>query len=429
MERVGLAHKQAQTEAENRANLAQLEAKRVADLRTVEQDRTAKIRLAETQAEAERLAAEQVRKIDRDAERTTAEAKRLESEELAKAERAKKIALVEANQLAEGMKVEADAQAEATRIQVQTETQSESIRAETKAQAEQIRAEAEARATEKRAEAAKIRAEATRAETAAPGLAQAEVEAAQIEVAEKQVGVTRAEGLAQAEVAQAQAAAEAERVQRLKDVEINAQTQLAELYDKAPVLVELERMRVEFEHEERLANIRAETQLKAFEAIAPSMRIHIYGNGGQASQILTEVMSFSHGLQQLSDEVPVVGRLLKGSDHNGAALSLNGLSQFLPYIQQILSGMNPRMISSLKVGDLIERLGPVIAGQEDLVSALSHLRQDTNFRVLGDLPIKPLLGLIGVNLPENSATVNKEDELVMALSEGDESQDPEDKDK
>jgi len=59
-----------------------------------------------------------------------------------------------------------------------------------------------------------VRADATRAEAAAPGLAEAEVASARVQVAEKQVAVTRAEGLAQVEVTRAQAVADVERLLR-----------------------------------------------------------------------------------------------------------------------------------------------------------------------------------------------------------------------
>ena len=306
------------------------------------------------------------------AELTEAEASRLRREELAEAERAREIALVEANKSAEALKLAAEAEARAVQIKVDVETQSELVRAE-----------AEATATEKRAKAAKVRAEATKAETAASGLAEAEVEAARVQVAEKQVSVTRAEGLAQAEVAKAQANAEAEKLQKLKAVEIEAQEKLASLYGEAPVLVDLERLRIQLGHQERIATIQAETSLKAFEAIAPSLKVHIFGNGGQTGQILANVMALSHGLTQVGEEVPLVGRMLNG-DANGGAKSageplvlanwLPKLSQFGPYLQQALADVNPRMLSSLKVADVVERLGPVVAGEESLTSALSSMK-------------------------------------------------------
>lgn len=401
--KVELAQKLAQTEVTNKAELAQMEAERQADLRGMQQKREAGLRLVATETEAERLAVEQARQIERDAERTQAEAKRLRSEELAAAERAKEVALLEANQIAEGMKVEAATEANNLRIKAEAEANALRIQAETESNAELIRADAEANATEKRARAAKIRAQATRAETAAPGLAQTEVEAARVEVAEKQVVVTRAEGLAEAEVAQAKATAEAEREKQLKEIEIEAQRRLADLYTQTPVLVELEKIRMNLAHEERLVAIQTEAQLKAIEAIAPSMNVNIIGNGGQTSRILTEVMSFSKGLQYVGKEIPTIGQLLDGSNSNGNNFQplFSNISRFTPYLQQVLADVNPRMFSSLKVSDLIDRLGPAIAGEEDLVSTLNHLREDANFRVVGDLPVKPLLSLFGLNLSNN----------------------------
>ncbi len=406
--KVQLAEKLSEAEVQKDAQLAQLKAEREAELRAMQQQRDAKIHLAETEAEAERLAVEQVRKIERDAERTTAEAKRLEAEQLAAAERAKKVALVEAQQLAEAMEVEAEAESRALKVKATAETEAELIRADAETKAELVRAEAEASATEKRAKAAKIRAEATRAETAAPGLAQAEVEAAGVEVAEKRVAVTRAEGLAKAEVAQAQAVAEAERQQRLKQVEIDAQREMVELYEQAPILVDMEKLRMQFEHEEKLAMKQIDAYLKAFEAIAPSMHIRIYGDGGQVSRIMTDVMSLARGLNYLGEEIPAVGSLLAPIANEDQETQkpfqavASSLRRFMPYIRQVLRDVNPRMFSSLRVADLVDRLQPVVAGHEDLSTALTRLKENVNFRVVGDLPLAPLLRLLGIRIPEET---------------------------
>ncbi len=411
--KVQLDQKLGQGEAEKEAQIARITTERAAELRAIQQKRDAAILLAETEAEAERLALDQAREIERKAERTQAEAMRLREEELAAADRAKEVALTQANQTGEALKVEADAEARALQLKVEAETK-----------AELLRADADATASEKRAQAAKIRAEATRAETAAPGLAEAEVEAARVEVAEKQVAVTRADGLAQAEVAQAQAETEAERMRRMKEVEINAQKQLVALYDQAPVLVELEKLRMEHEHEERLTTLQMDAYLKAFEAIAPGVKVNIFGNGNQTSRIFTDLMSFSHGARLLGDEIPFVGRVLDGNVSGG-----NGhvplLGQFIPYVQQVLADMNPRMFSSLKIVDLIDRLDPVLAGREDLATALGNIREDANFRVVGDLPVKPLLRFFGFNLgaatpgddmglDEDSTLEKDEAELTLA---------------
>ncbi len=397
---VQLNEQLSQAEAEKEAKLARLKAERQAELRAMQQKRNAEISLAETEAEAERAALDQIRQIERNAERTEAEAKRLRAEELAAAERAKEVALLEANQLGEALKVEAEAESRSLQIKAEAETN-----------AELIRAEAEATATEKRAQAAKIRAEATRAEVAAQGLAETEVEEAKVQVAEKQVAVTRAEGLAGAEIDRAKAAAEAERLQQLKkveieaekkfrDVEINAKKEMLALYDQSPVLVDMEKIRMQFEHNERVLKMQTDAYLEAFRSIAPGVRVHIYGNGGQANQIITDLLSLSQGVHHLGEEIPAVEQLLQG---NGAGVDIaREFNQFVPYLRQVLADVNPRMFSSLKIADVVERLEPVVAGQQDLATALADLKQDAHFRVVGDMPIAPVLRLFGINLPEGA---------------------------
>ncbi len=405
--KVQLAQQIGVAEAKKEANLAQLQTERQAELRAIQQERTAKIQLAQTEAEAARMAVAQAKEIERKAALTQAEAARLDQEELALAERTKEVALVEAQQLAEALKLEASAEANALQIKVDAQTKMELVKAE-----------AEATATEKRAHAAKIRAQATKAETAASGLAEAEVEAARVSVSEQRVAVTRAEGLAQAEVAQALAVAEAEKLERLKAVEINAQKELALLYEQAPILVDLEKMRMQLNHEEKIATIQAETSLKAFEAIAPGIKVNIFGNGGQTGQLLSNVMALSHGLNQIGDEIPFVSNLLNGSQGDGESTSVSRqqlaqwtprLAQFLPYIQQLVGEMNPRVLSSLKVADVVERLGPVVAGQENLVTALSNIKEDATFRVIGDMPISPILRILG--LENGNGTIIEEIEV------------------
>jgi uncharacterized membrane protein YqiK len=403
--KVQLGQTLGEAEETKEAQLARLKAEREAELKAIQQRRAAEIRLMETQAEAERLAVEQARSIERAAEQTQADAKRLRQEELEAAQRAKEIALVEANQIGESLKVEAESQARALQMKVDAETK-----------ADLVKAEAEATATEKRAQAAKIRAEATRAEAAASGLAEAEVEQARVVVAEKQVAVTRAEGLTQAEIARAQAEAEAERQKRLRDVEISAQRQLVELYELAPILVELEKMRMQYAHQETIAKIQMDAYLQALQAIAPGVRINIYGNGGQASQLLTDLMSISHGFRLLGEEVPAIGTILDGKFVDNQAVSgfADRISQFTPFIRQVVADMNPRFFSTLKVADLIDRLGPVLTGREDLVSALNKLREHASFRLVSDLPIAPVLRFLGIQVPPdvNPPDVNPPDDTI-----------------
>jgi hypothetical protein len=406
--KVQLDQRLGEAEAEKAARLAKIKAEREAELRLLQEERAAQVRMVETKADAERLALEQIRQIERAAEQTQAEAKRLKQEELAAAERAKEISLVEADAAAQSLRIEVDAEANA----------------------ELVKAEAESNATQKRAQAAKIRAEATRAESAAPGLAEAEVEGARIQVAEKKVAVSRAEGLAAAEIARAQAEAEAERLQKLKDVEINAQQRqkdveikaqqrLVDLYDRAPVLVDFERLRMQYEHEERLTQMKLETSLKAVQAIAPGVRVRIFGNGGQNGSLIGDLLSFTQGLDVAGEDIPIIARFLSGSDgkvdSNG---SKPGLSRFLPYIQQVFSDVNPRVFSSLKVSDLVDRLEPVVAGDEDLASALDGLREDASFRVVGDLPVGPILSLLGFNIPKKGGSIDDTGMMVDLEPDG-----------
>jgi hypothetical protein len=142
--------------------------------------------------------------------------------------------------------------------------------------------------------------------------------------------------------------------------------------------------------------------MKAFEAVAPGIKVNIYGSGNQTSRIFTDLMSFAHGLRLLGEEVPVIGNLVNGSGNgDGSGFNFNKLSQFMPYIQQVLGEVNPRMFSSLKVADLVERLEPVVAGREDLANALNGIKEDASFRMVGDIPIKPLLGVLGFNINES----------------------------
>jgi hypothetical protein len=165
-------------------------------------------------------------------------------------------------------------------------------------------------------------------------------------------------------------------------------------------------------HEERLATIKMDAYLQAFQSIAPGVSVKIFGSGNQTSRIFNDLMSFSHGIQLLGDEVPLVERIIDGGK-NGNFVQLRVLGQFLPYIQQVLADVNPRMFSSLKVADVVEKLEPVIAGNEDLASALTSLKDDANFRVVGDLPIKSLLSFFGLNVGSQNTT----DDVILDVDE------------
>ena len=116
-------------------------------------------------------------------------------------------------------------------------------------------------------------------------------------------------------------------------------------------------------------------------------------------EILTGLMSLSHGLVAIGDEVPAVGSLLNSTTASlsGSAHLLPSFQKLTPSVQTLMKEVNPRIFSGLTLSDVADRLGPVIEGQEDLVSALNHIRQDASFRVIGDMPIKGLLGMLGIS--------------------------------
>ncbi len=388
LEQVALNRELEQAEAAKAADLESKRAEYAAQIRALEQEKSNELAIAETEAEAERLALAQAKKIERDAKLTNADAERLREAELAAATRSKEVALMKESEVAEAYRLQAEAEAQALAIKVEAETN-----------ADLAKAEVEAKSTEQRAHAAKIRAEATRAETAAAGLAEVEVEEARVTVAERQVEVRRAEGLANAEIAKVDADVEVERERKLREVDIAAQKELADLYSTAPALIELEKAKMKYEHEAKIAEIQANASLSAFEAIAPGIKINLIGNGGQMGEILTGLMSLSHGLVAIGDEVPAVGSLLNSTTASlsGSAHLLPSFQKLTPSVQTLMKEVNPRIFSGLTLSDVADRLGPVIEGQEDLVSALNHIRQDASFRVIGDMPIKGLLGMLGIS--------------------------------
>ncbi len=401
--KVEYSRKVSLAEAGREAEIARIKAEKEAELRALAQKRQAAIVLAETEAEAEKQALAQLRAIERRAELTQAEAERLQEEQLTKAQRAKEVALVEANKLAESLKVEAEAESLALNLRTAAE-----------AKATLTKAEAESTSAEKLAQAAKIRAEAVQAEKAAPGLADAEVEEARLQVLEQQVTVKRAEGLAQAEIAKAQAEADADRMQRIKQVEIEAQKKLATLYESAPVLVDLEQLRMKFDHESNLMRIQADARLKMFEAMAPNMKINLYGSGGQMDDILGNLMKFAYGLETLKAESPIAAKLLSGNgtDDNSAPGLREHFDKLMPALGSLISETNPRILSSLKVNDVVARLTPVVSGDEDLTGALTQLKEDATLRMIGDMPVSPLLEMLGVKMPANSESETTEIEIV-----------------
>jgi len=103
------------------------------------------------------------------------------------------------------------------------------------------------------------------------------------------------------------------------------------------------------------------------------------------------------------------------------------LADFAPFIRQVMADTNPRMFTSLKVTDLLDRLVPVLAGREDLLTALNALRDDAGFRVVGDVPVVPLLRLLGIKVPETTAESTAKPVDVGIVVESDEQPDEDQK--
>lgn len=355
--------------AEQQAELRAYEAQKTDELRQQRIEREAQIKLAETQAEAKRMATEQTERLEREQARAQADAARLEREETATAERQRRV-------------LEIKAEAEAHSMKIQAEASAQQIRTEATAKADAAVQEAEA--AKSRAAAEKVQAEATRAKTAAEGLAKAEVAARNAEVALAQADADKAAGLAQAEVTEAQARAAAAGERERRQVEVETKARLATLYEANPQLFELEKLRIRFAHELEMANVQQQTQIAMMQALAANMEIKVVGNAGQMGQILSEMMTLRAGFTTATEEFPFL-RSLFG---NGGQL----LSSLPSALGEVLQDVQPRVFASLTVADLVERLSAVANGDSDLSAALDGLRQDSNFRVVGNLPVVELLG-------------------------------------
>jgi hypothetical protein len=56
----------------------------------------------------------------------------------------------------------------------------------------------------------------------------------------------------------------------------------------------------------------------------------------------------------------------------------------------------------------------MVAGEEDLVTALNTLKNDATFRMVGDMPVGPVLNMLGVGGNGNGEGVET-DEPVMDI--------------
>jgi hypothetical protein len=150
---------------------------------------------------------------------------------------------------------------------------------------------AEARRTEAQAmaDAEKLRADATRATTAAAGLAEAEVIKAKAEAARQEAEAIKARGLAEAEAIKARGLAETEGQRAMADA-LAANEGVAQR-------LELERLRVTAQTEVGVA------QARSMGDALSAMDFKLYGTPETAQQIL-RMMSVSDGLGSLVQSAP-----------------------------------------------------------------------------------------------------------------------------
>ncbi|MCK9365537.1 MAG: SPFH domain-containing protein [Syntrophales bacterium] len=360
-----------------------------ADVALLDQERQKAILQAGALADAERDDLVQERDLTRSAKKTKEDAARLLEEQESTADRNKVVTVTTAEAKAEALKIETTAQNQVRLSKAQTEAQ----------------------ASEQEAAAKVKMADATRAEAAAPGLAEADVDERRVAIAEKQVAVDRASGVARAEVAQLEADAEIHRQGGLMEIQLKLAREQAELFTTNPALFELEKMKLQLGHDLQVKQAELSAQVQIATAMAEHMNIsaNIIGDGSRASAIMSQMMSIAAGAQVVGEQVPFIGNMLNGaSNGNGTASAVSttkSLSELLagvaPFIQSLVKEMNPKIFSTLTVEALMEALVPVVSGQKDLVSALQQIKDDANFRVIADMPVAPILKKIGLS-PEKS---------------------------
>ncbi len=242
-------------------------------------DQERKIALAQQQAKLE--VAEQER-LAIAAQREAAEQEVVTVQEKAAAQREAQIQIINAERDAQRAMIERKNQVELEAFQRIKDAEAEAVALNRKAEAEATAAiqMAEARRTEAQAmaDAEKLRAEATRATSAAAGLAEAEVIKAKAEAAGLEAEAIKARGLAEAEGQRAMADALAAN-------------------EGVALRLELERLRVTAQTEVGVAQARS-----MGEALS-AMDFKLYGTPETAQQIL-RMMSVTDGLGNLVQNVP-----------------------------------------------------------------------------------------------------------------------------
>nr|MCU0493011.1 SPFH domain-containing protein [Chloroflexaceae bacterium] len=284
-------------------------------------DQERKVALAMQQAKLEK--AEQER-LTIAAQREAAEQEVFTVQETASARRESQIQIISAERDAQREMISRKNEVELEAFQRVKDAEAEANALNQKAEAEATAAIrlAEARRTEAQAaaDAEKLRAEATRAATAAPGLAEAEIIKAKAEATRLEAETIKARGLAEAEAVKAKALAEAEGQHAMADA-LAANEGVAQR-------LELERLRLHAQVEIGVA------QAKALGEAIASMDFKLYGTPDAAQQLL-RLMSFTDGVGAMMQTAPAPlrelgGRLLdriaptNGNGHSAATTTVVG---------------------------------------------------------------------------------------------------------
>ena len=325
--------------------------------------------------------------------------------------------LVEAEAAAQALHVRTQAEAQAAGILVESETQAELLRAKRVAEAESVRVDGETRSLLLRAQrdaegalqvaqAEKVRAEATRAHDAAPGLAKADVAAREVEIEAARVTVLRDKGLAEVEVAGKQNQVELDRQRGESDIQITAQQQLATLYAEAPILVELEQQQRQLAHALELARVDAAARVQIMQALAPNIHLHLVGDGGKLSQFLSQVLAFGDAYQTMGGTLPMLADGLPNGVTVGNSLgetAMGTLSRVLPAISAAIKEMDPGVMTTLTASQLLDAVIPVLEGREDALSAVTKLRGSLAFKAVANLPAMSVLKQFGIDITGSEA--------------------------
>jgi hypothetical protein len=115
----------------------------------------------------------------------------------------------------------------------------------------------------------------------------------------------------------------------------------------------------------------------------------------------------------LTEQSPIIGALVNTALTSTPAAGTSSLTpsftdrlaEVFPYIQDVVKDIKPRILSTLTVAQLVERLTPVAQGKENLMSALNGIKNDATFRIIGDVPVQSILAKLGLNLSSDEDTV------------------------